>query len=148
MFETFKIFRALTENTLGKKIKEIRSYNGEYIKREVQQLCASIYIQMQHSVPYTPQQNGVSERKNRSLKEMATCLLEARNIPPYLWVEEVNYSSYIQNIVPHNSLIRFTPFKSLMGQTTNVSHLRVFFSKAWAIFATDKRKSFQAQSRE
>ena len=73
MFETFKIFKALVENTLGKKIKALISYNGgDYIKREFQQLCTSKCIEMQDSVPYTPQQNGVVERNNRYLKEMAT----------------------------------------------------------------------------
>ena len=77
VFETFTIFKALAENTLGKNIKALRSYNGgEYIKREFQHLCASAGIQMQHSVPYTPHQDGVAKRKNKSLKEMATCLLE------------------------------------------------------------------------
>ena len=56
---------------------------------------------MEHSVPYTPQQNGVAGRKNRSLKEMETCLLQANNIPPSLWDEDVNYASYIQNRVAH-----------------------------------------------
>ena len=149
MFETLKFFKALDENTLGNKIKALISDNGgEYIKREFQQLCASTCIQMQHSSPYTPQQNGVAKRKNRSLKEMDTCLLEAINIPPYLWDEAVNYGSYIHNTMPDNSVIGVTPFKEFMGHNPNVSHVRVFFSKAWAEILTDKRKSFQDQSSE
>ena len=89
-------------------------------------MCESARIQMQHSVPYTPQQNGVAERKNKSLKEIIRCLLEARNLPPYLWVEAVNCASYIQDRVPHKSVIGVTPFKALMGHKPNVSHLRVF----------------------
>ena len=50
---------------------------------------------MQHSIPYTPQQNGVAERKNRSLKEMGTYMLEAKTFPPKFWAEAVNFSSYI-----------------------------------------------------
>ena len=88
VFETFKVFKDLVENTLGKNIKGIISYNGgEYIKRYFHQLCASKGIQMQHSVPYTPKQNGVVERKNRSLKYMDTFLLEERYLPPYMWVK-------------------------------------------------------------
>ena len=68
---------------------------------------------MEHSVPYTPQQNGVAKRKNRSLKEMETCLLHAKNPPPSLWVEDVYYASYLHNIVPHKSLVGATPFESL-----------------------------------
>ena len=56
---------------------------------------------MEHSVPYTPQKNDVAERKNRSLKEMETRLLHAKNIPPSLWEEGINYASYIQDRLPH-----------------------------------------------
>ena len=77
---------------------------------------------MEHSIPYTPQQNGVAERKNRSLKEMATCLLHAKNLPPSLWAEVVNCASYIQIRVPHKSVVGATPFESLHGNNPNVSH--------------------------
>ena len=103
---------------------------------------------MEHSVPYTPHENGVDERKNRSLKEMETCLLKAKNLPPSLQVEVVNFASYIQNRVPHKSVIGATPFKELLGHKPNVSHSRVFGSKSWAIILIDKRKAFQAQSCE
>ena len=103
---------------------------------------------MEHSVPYTPQQNGVAERKIRSLKEMETYLLQAKNLSPSLWDQAVNYASYIHNIVPHKSLIGATPFEALLGHKPDVSHLRFFGSKAWARIPMDKRKAFQAQSSE
>ena len=59
---------------------------------------------MQHSIPYTPQQNVVTERKNRSLKEMETFMMEAKNFPPKFWAETINYAFYIQNRVPHKHL--------------------------------------------
>ena len=103
---------------------------------------------MEHIVPYTTQQNGVAERKNRSLKEMTAYLLQAKNIPPSLWEEVVNYASYLQNRVPHKSVVGGIPFEALHGHKPNVSHLRVFGSKAWAKIPIDKRNSFQGQSRE
>ena len=113
VFETFKNFKALVENTLGKKIKALKlDIGGDYITREFQQLCASTGLKMQHLVPYTPQQNGIAKRKNVSLKEIATCLLEVRNIPSCLWDEAVSCTSYIQNIVPHNSMGGVTPSKN------------------------------------
>ena len=96
VFGIFKVFKAMIENSFSKKIKSIRSDNGgEYIKRDFQQYCESEGIRMEHSVPYTPHHNGVVERKNRSLKEMETCLLHAKNLPPSLWEEAVNCASYL-----------------------------------------------------
>ena len=83
IFDLFKVFRALVENQSGRKIKILISNNGgEYVKYEFIQYCKQVGIQMQHSIPYTPQQNGIDERKNRSLKEMATCMMEAKTFPP------------------------------------------------------------------
>ena len=84
-FETFKIFKSMVEDNFNKNIKSIRSdKGGEYIKGYFHIFCESEGIRMEHSVPYTPHHNGVAERKTRSLKEMATCLLQAKNIPPSL----------------------------------------------------------------
>ena len=105
-------------------------------------------IRMEHSVPYTPLQNGVAERKNRSLKEMETCLVHGKNLPPSLWEEAVNCVSYLHNRVPHKLLVGATPFEALHGYKPNVSHLIFFCSKAWAIIPIDKRKDLQAQSSE
>ena len=69
---------------------------------------------MEHLVIYTPQQNGVAERKNRSLKEMETCLIHAKHIPPSLWAKAINCASYLQNRVPHKSVVGATLFKALV----------------------------------
>ena len=76
----------MVENSFNKKIKSIRSDGGgEYVKRDFQNFCESEGIRMENSVPYTPHQNDVAERKNRSLKQMETCLLHGKNLPPSLW---------------------------------------------------------------
>ena len=79
---------------------------------------------------------------------METCLLHAKNIPHSLWDEVVNCSSYIHNRVSHKSVVEAIPFKEQHGHKANVSHLRVFCSKSWAIIPIDKRKAFQVQSSE
>ena len=75
-------------------------------------------------------------------------LLHGKHLPPSLWAEAVNCASYLQNRVPHKSVVGVTPFKALHGYKPNVSYLRVFGSKARARIPLDKRKAFQSQSSE
>ena len=80
------MFKDLVENMSGNTIKVIRTNNGkEYVNKNLQQLCHESDIHMQHSIPYTPQQNGVAERKNISLKEMEKCMMEEKDFSPNLW---------------------------------------------------------------
>jgi transposase InsO family protein len=82
VFQHLKYFKALVETQSEKKIKVLRTNNGGgYVNHEIHNLCHEIGIQLQHTVPYTPQQNGVVQRKNRSLKEMASCMLHAKSLP-------------------------------------------------------------------
>ena len=101
---------------------------------------------MQHSIPYTPQQNGIAERKNRSLKEMATCMMEAKTLPPKIWAKAINCTSYIQNKVPHKHLDGMTPFESWSGHKPDVTDFRIFGSKTWDRIPTEKRTALQPQS--
>ena len=69
----------MVENQSGRKLKVLRSDNGgEYVKFEFIQYFADAGIHIKHSIPYTQQQNGVAKRKNRSLKEMETCMMESK----------------------------------------------------------------------
>ena len=103
---------------------------------------------MHHLIPHIPQQSGGVERKNRSLKEMATCTMEDKTLPPKFWADAIKCASYIQNRVPHKYLYGITPFKSWIGHKPDVTHFRIFSSKAWARIPTKKRKALQPQSQE
>ena len=72
---------------LGRRSNPLDQIMEESTSKEILSRCASIGIQMQHSVPYTPQQNGVAKRNNKYLKEMDTVLIEEKPIPLYLWDE-------------------------------------------------------------
>ena len=90
VFDHFKVFKALVENQSGRRLNILRSDNGgEYVKYEFISYCKDAGIHMQHSIPYTPRKNGVDERNNRSLKEMATCMLESKTLPPNFSVEAI-----------------------------------------------------------
>eukprot|EP00253_Pinus_taeda_P002029 PITA_02029 len=76
VFVHFENFKALVKTQSERKIKALLIDNGgEYVNTRLQNLCLQSNIQLQYIVPYTPQQNGVPERKNLSLKEMASCML-------------------------------------------------------------------------
>jgi hypothetical protein len=103
---------------------------------------------LQHTVPYTPQQNRVVEQKNRSLKEMASCMLHAKSLPQRLWVEALNCATYIQNRSPHRSVKDKTPYEAWSGLKPEVTHFHIFGSRAWAQIPSEKRKALDPQSTE
>lgn len=59
---------------------------------------------MQHTIPYTPQQNGVAERKNQTLKEMANCMIQSKGPSPHFWAEAIQSADYIINNTPIEAL--------------------------------------------
>ena len=83
------------------------------------------------------------ERKNRVFKEMATCLIEARDLSPKLWDESINCDAYIQNRAFHKSVKGKTPYDEWFGHKPNVSHFIIFGSRAWARIPSEKRKALQ-----
>jgi hypothetical protein len=92
-------------------------------------------------VPYTPQQNGVVERKNRSLKEIASCMLHAKSLPQRLWDEALNCGTYIKNRSPHRSIKDKTPYEVWSILKLEVTHFHIFDSCAWAKIPCEKRKA-------
>ena len=77
VLEKFKEFKAFAENETECQIQTLRSDNGgEYTSKAFNEFCRNHGIQRQFSTPYTPQQNGVAERKNRTLVESARCMLQ------------------------------------------------------------------------
>lgn len=80
----------------GKMIKILCTHNGgEYINNDIQHLCDETRIHLKNTILYAPQQNGVAERNNRTLKEMASCMLNERSLPSKFWAKAINCASYI-----------------------------------------------------
>ena len=77
----FLAYKVLVEKQYGHQIIKLRYDNGgEYVNKKFTFFCTEQGIQQQHIVPYTPQQNGVAERKNRTLKEMASCMIQSKGL--------------------------------------------------------------------
>lgn len=80
-------------------------------------------------MPYTPQQNGIAERANRTIVEMAKSLLIHAKLEEFLWAEAVQTAVYIRNRCPTQALNGRIPFEIWKGRKPSVKHLRVFGSK-------------------
>ena len=123
----FQKFKALVENQVDCKIKVLRSDNGtEYTSDQFEKFCFEAGIEHQLTVTYTPQQNGVSERKNRTVMEMARCLLFEKRLPKSFWAEAVYTSVYLLNRLPTKVLKNKTPFEAWYETKAAVDHLKIF----------------------
>ena len=98
--EMFQHFKNEVENQLDRKIKVIRSDRGGEYKAPFGDFCSQNGIIHQTTAPYSPQQNGVAERKNKTLKEMVNALLLSFGLPQNLWGEAVIFANYILNRIP------------------------------------------------
>ena len=80
-FAKFKIFKALTENQTGRKVKAIKSdRGGEFSSKQFKDFCDEHGIKKEYMIAVTPQQNGVVERHNRTVQQMARSMMKEKNI--------------------------------------------------------------------
>jgi hypothetical protein len=109
VFDKFLAYKALVENKFGHQIQKLRTENGgEYLNNNFTSYYTTQGIQMQHIVPYTPQQNGVAGRKNLTLKEMANCMIQSKGLSLKYWKEAINCANYIVNRTPTKALKNIT----------------------------------------
>ncbi|PHT38854.1 Enoyl-[acyl-carrier-protein] reductase [NADH], chloroplastic [Capsicum baccatum] len=101
--DAFRQYKTEVENQLDKKIKMIRSDRGGEYESPFAQICVENGIIHQTTAPYSPQSNGIAERKNRTLKEMMNVLLISSSLPQNLWGEAILTANRILNRVPYNS---------------------------------------------
>nr|GEU98211.1 hypothetical protein [Tanacetum cinerariifolium] len=115
------------ENQLSLKVKAIRSDNGTKLKNnDLNQFCGMKGIKREFSLPRTPQQNGIAERKNGTLIEAARTMLADSLLPIPFWAEAVNTACYVQNRVLVTKPQNKTPYELLHGRTPSISFIRPF----------------------
>jgi transposase InsO family protein len=147
VFDKFLAYKAIVEKKFGHQIQRLRTYNGgEYLNNNFTSYFTTQGIQMQHTVPYTPQQNGVAERKKCTLKEMANCMIQSKGLSLKYWVEAIKCTNYIVNHTPTKALKNITPEEAWTKIKPDVSHFRVFGSIAWSHIPDEKRKELQPKS--
>lgn len=118
-----------------------------YVNKNFQDYLSSAGILHQTTVCYTPQQNGIAERANRTLMEMARCLLMDSGLPHSLWSEAVNTATYLRNRCPTKVLKNCTPFECWFGRKPSVFHLRTFGCKAVALNKKPGRSKLDAKGK-
>uniref|UniRef100_A0A2N9EQN5 Integrase catalytic domain-containing protein n=1 Tax=Fagus sylvatica TaxID=28930 RepID=A0A2N9EQN5_FAGSY len=123
--ESFIHYKKEVENQLNKKIKVLRSDRGGEYESPFGEFCSQHGIVHQTTAPYSPQQNGVAERKNRTLKEMMNAMLISSGLPQNLWGEAILSANYILNKLPQKKLDK-TPYELWKGRTPSYQFLKVW----------------------
>ncbi|BBG96481.1 transposable element gene [Prunus dulcis] len=137
----------MVELQSGFKVKCLRSdRGGEFTSSEFSKLCEEGGIQRQLTTTYTPQQNGVVERKNRTVVEMAKAMLHEKNMPYSLWAEAVHTAVYLLNRSPTKALENITLFEAYSGRKPGIGHLKVFGSLCYVHVPTETRQKLDAKS--
>jgi transposase InsO family protein len=114
-FEKFKEFQSEVENQRDKKIKTLRSdRGGEYLSHEFSNHLKSCGIVAQLTPPGTPQRNGVSERRNRTLLDMVRSMMSQSNLPLSFWGYALETAAFTLNRVPSKSVVK-TPYEMWTG---------------------------------
>ncbi|GJV81731.1 putative ribonuclease H-like domain-containing protein [Tanacetum coccineum] len=147
--EILKTFITVIENLIDLKVKVIRCDNMTEFKNKVMnQFCEMKGIKREFSVARTPQQNGVAERKNRTLIEAARTMLAYSKLPTTFWAEAVNTACYVQNrvlvIKPHNK----TPYELFLGRKHALSFMRPFRCPVTILNTIDHLGKFDGKDNE
>ncbi|GKA35972.1 putative ribonuclease H-like domain-containing protein, partial [Tanacetum coccineum] len=144
-----KTFITEIENQLDHKVKVIRSDNGTEFKNSIMnQFCEMKGIKREFSVARTPQQNGVAERKNRTLIEAARTMLVDSKLPTTFWAEAVNTACYVLNrvlvIKPHNK----TPYELIHGRPPLIDFMKPFGCPVTILNTRDHLGKFDGKADE
>jgi transposase InsO family protein len=126
-FEIFKCYKARVEKESGAYICSVRTdRGGEFTSQEFTHFCEIHGIHRQLTAAYTPQQNGVAERKNRTIMNMVRSMLFAKSIPSNFWAEAANWCVHVLNRCPTLAVKNRTPEEAWSGLKPSVDHFRIF----------------------
>jgi transposase InsO family protein len=136
----------MVQNKFDAKVKKIRSVNGTKFKNtQVEDFLDEEGIKHEFSAPYTPQQNGVAERKNRTLIEMARTMLDEYMTSRRFWTEVIKMVCHATNRLYLHKLLKKTSYELLTGNKHNISYFRVFGSKCYVLYKWSKSSKFDSK---
>ena len=132
VLDSFIKFERYLAIPFGRRVQYLRSDQGtEYTNRNFKEYCKRTGVIQQFTAPYTPQQNGISERGGRTLMDMTRCFLTETGLPKRLWGELASTAVFLKNRIPHSALGSDTPYYRMFGGNADLSFLRVIESRAF-----------------
>ncbi|KAJ4740894.1 Transposon Ty1-H Gag-Pol polyprotein [Rhynchospora pubera] len=126
-FQAFKEIKIAAELEANAKLKAFRTdRGGEFRSNEFTSYCKQVGIKRYLTAPYSPQQNGVVERRNQTVVGMARSMMRSMNMPAKFWGEAVTTAVYILNRAITKSVVGMTPYEAWHKQKPSVHHMRTF----------------------
>lgn len=149
VYKKFKDFKAMVENQQNKRIKILRTDNGgEFCSGEMENYLVKEGIIHQKTNAYTPEQNGVCERANRTVVEKARCLLFDAKLEKQFWAEAANTAVYLKNRSITSSLGNKTPYEAWYGKKPDLGHIRLFGSPVMVHIPKEKRLKWDRKAEQ
>src|SRR5580765_4598794 len=147
--DKLELFLNMVKNQINNSVITLRSDCGlEYKNAEVKAILDKFGIKHETSVPYTPQQNGKSERSMRTIVEAAKTMLYSKNLPKNLWAEAVNTVVYVLNRTGNSDHEGKTPYDLWYDKTPNINHLKIFGSEVYVHVPKEKRRKWDKKGRK
>ncbi|RZB46408.1 Retrovirus-related Pol polyprotein from transposon TNT 1-94, partial [Glycine soja] len=147
-FSCFKEFKALVEKQSGHSLKILRTdRRGEFNGHIFINFCNDHGIKKELTVHHTPQQNGIAERKNITIVEMAQSMLQHKNLPKNLWAEVVSTTIYILNRSPTKVVLNMTPYEAWFNRKPTVDHFKVFGCVAYSHIPKENREKLDEKEK-
>ncbi|KAI3791603.1 hypothetical protein L2E82_05458 [Cichorium intybus] len=133
VFSTFRDWKVQVEKQSGLVVKYLRTDNGlEFCSEEFNAYCRKEGITRHRTIVYTPQQNGVAERMNRTIMEKVRCMLSNSKLPKSFWAEAASTACYVINRSLSRAIEKKTPYELWSGKPADYTHLKPFGCPAYA----------------
>ena len=146
--DKFKEFKAIFENESGTKIKALRAdRGGEYMSQDFLAYLRQYGIKSESTAAYSPQQNGVAERLNRTLGEAARSMLFHANLSNAYWAEAVSTATYLRNRMITTALNSdCTPYQYWYSKNPSLEHIRTFGCTVYSHIPDGNRKKLDKKA--
>lgn len=137
------------EKILARDVQTLRTDNGlEFVNREIRELTNSFGVRHEKTVLYSPEQNGMAEKENRTIVKAARTLLHAGKLSTKLWTEAVNTAVYVLNKTEPSNVKETTPYELWHGKKPDISYLRFFGEEVYTYIPKEKRRKWDYKAEQ